>query len=99
MSLHFFLTKWSALYLKIDLGSIVTSKKTKTRKQKTSVSTVPLTPYKISISSSLNISIVSALNWSLRDIMRTTSCIFLFFAFGVTNATEDRVTNGKHIHT
>ena len=74
-------------------------KKQNTRKQKTSVSSVPLTPYKISISSSLNISIVSALNWSLRDIMRTAACFFLLFVFGVANATEDQVTNGKHIHT
>ena len=73
----------------------------KTKKQKISFSSVPLTPYKISISSSLHISIVSmsALNWSLRDIMRTVTRILLLFASGVANATEDQVKNGKHIHS
>ena len=69
------------------------------KKQKTSFSSVPLTPYKISISSSLNILIVSALNWSLRDIMRTVTRILLLFAFGVATATEDQVNNGKRIHS
>lgn len=31
--------------------------------------------------------------------MRTAACIFLLFAFGDTNATEDQVTNGKHINS
>ena len=31
--------------------------------------------------------------------MRTAACIFLLFAFGVTNATEDQVTDGKHINS
>ena len=76
-------------------------KTNKTKKQKISFSSVPLTPYKISISSSLLISIVSmsALNWSLRDIMRTVTRILLLFASGVANATEDQVNNGKHIHS
>lgn len=47
----------------------------------------------------LNISTVNAQNLILRsDIMRTTGCILLLFVFGVANATEDQVTNGKHIH-
>ena len=47
----------------------------------------------------LNISTVNAQNLILRDIMRTTGCILLLFAFGVANATEDQFTNGKHIHS
>ena len=47
----------------------------------------------------MSISIVSALNWNLRDIMRTALRTFLLFAFGVANATEDPVTDGKHSHT
>ena len=43
-------------------------------------------------------SAVSALNWNLRDIMTTAACTFLLFAFGVANATEDKVTDGKHIY-
>ena len=31
--------------------------------------------------------------------MKTATCIFLLFAFGVTNATEDQVTDGKHINS
>ena len=46
----------------------------------------------------LNISTVNAQNLILRDIMRTAGCILLLFAFGVANATEGQVTNGKHIH-
>ena len=29
--------------------------------------------------------------------MRNATCTFLLFAFGVANATEDQVTDGKHI--
>ena len=43
-------------------------------------------------------STVSALNWNLRDIMTTAACIYLLFAFGIANATEDQVTDGKHIY-
>ena len=43
-------------------------------------------------------SAVSALNWNLRDIMTTAACTFLLLAFGVANATEDQVTDGKHIY-
>ena len=50
------------------------------------------------ISTSLNISTVSVLNLNLRDIMRTAACTLLLFAFGVANATEDQVTDGKYIH-
>ena len=31
--------------------------------------------------------------------MKTAACIFLLFAFGVTNATEDQVTDGKRINS
>ena len=33
--------------------------------------------------------------------MRTAACIFLLFAFGVTNASEDQATesDGKHINS
>ena len=48
------------------------------------------------VSTLLNMSTVSALNWNLRDIMTTAT--FLLLAFGVANATEDRVTDGKHIY-
>ena len=43
-------------------------------------------------------STVSALNWNLRDIMTTATCTYLLFAFGIANATEDQVTDGKHIY-
>ena len=48
------------------------------------------------VSTLLNMPTVSALNWNLRDIMTTAT--FLLLAFGVANATEDRVTDGKHIY-
>ena len=48
------------------------------------------------VSTLLNMSTVSALNWNLRDIMTTAT--FLLLAFGVADATEDRVTDGKHIY-
>ena len=67
-------------------------------KQKTSVSSVPLTPFKISISTSLNISTLSVLNWSPKDIMRNAACALLVFAFGIANAIEDQVIDGKHIY-
>ena len=35
-------------------------------------------------------------NFILRDIMRTAARTLLLFAFGIANATEDQVTNGKH---
>ena len=47
---------------------------------------------------SLNTSIVSALNWNLRAIMTTAACTFLLIAFGVAIASEDQLTNGKHIY-
>ena len=50
------------------------------------------------ISTSLNISTVSVLNFNLRDIMRTAACTLLLFVFGVANATADQVTDGKYIH-
>ena len=50
------------------------------------------------VSTLLNMSTVSALNWNLRDIMTTAACTFLLLAFGVDNATEDQVTDGKHIY-
>ena len=31
--------------------------------------------------------------------MRTADCIFLLFAYGVANVTEEQVTDGKHIHS
>ena len=31
--------------------------------------------------------------------MRTAACIFSLLAFGVTNSTEDQVTDGKHINS
>ena len=37
-------------------------------------------------------------NFILRDIMRTAARTLLLFAFGIANATEDQVTNGKHTH-
>ena len=43
-------------------------------------------------------STVSALNWNLPDIMTTVACTYLLFAFRVANATEDQVTDGKHIY-
>ena len=30
--------------------------------------------------------------------MTTAACTLLLFAFGVANATEDQVTDGKYIH-
>ena len=50
------------------------------------------------VSTLLNMSTVSSLNWNLRDIMTTAACPFLLLAFGVANATEDQVTDGKHIY-
>ena len=50
------------------------------------------------ISASINISIMSVLNWNLRDTMRNAAFTLLLFACGVANATEDQFTDGKHIH-
>ena len=49
-------------------------------------------------SSNTSFSTVSALNWNLREILKTAICTIFQFAFDVTNATENYATNDKHIY-
>ena len=75
-------------------------KKSRQKKQRTKnfCQLCSLKTIEISISTSLNISTVSALNESLQEIMKNAARTLLLLALGVANATEDQVTNGKHIH-
>ena len=92
----FVLTKSSAYYF-----SIATWKNKQTNKQikQTKNKKLPSALFlkhliKISISTSLNISTVSAVNRSLQEIMRSAACSLLLCALGVANVTEDQVING-----
>ena len=70
-----------------------TNKQTKNKKRLSALFLKHL--IKISISTSLNISTVSALNRSIQEIMKNAARTFLLFALDVANATKDKVTEGK----
>ena len=70
------------------------NKQRKTFRQLCSLNTLSLLKvFKFKLSFDFNLT-----EHNIYHIMRNATCTFLLFAFGVANATEDQVTDGKHIH-